>query len=190
MDNIKGLMKKVKMSDNIHISPKSTSQIGVNLKALKKELEELMNAKAKVYGFIGMEVYDLSKENKIDVPQIKNYLDNMDKINQSIDELEKEIKEKEAKNMGKNVCSCGYKLKPQDRFCPNCGEVVPRDTVICTCGAELKKDAKFCNSCGRSMEDILNAKGTPNQLPMKECICGAKVPTGQFMCLECGRKIE
>lgn len=190
MDNIKGLMKKVKMSDNIHISSKSASENGVNLKTMKKELEEKMNEKAKIYGFIGMEVYDLSKENKIEVPQIKSYLDKMDEINQSIKDLEKQIKEKEAKNAGKNVCSCGYKLKPQDRFCPNCGEVVPRDTVICICGTELDKNAKFCNSCGKSMENILKAQEEVKQPPMKECICGAKVPAGQFMCLECGRKIE
>lgn len=190
MDNIKVLMKKVKMPDNIHISPKSTSENVVNLKTMKKELEERMNEKVKIYGFIGMEVYDLSKENKIEVPQIKNYLDKMDEINHTIEDLEKQIKEKEAKNASKNVCSCGYKLKPQDRFCPNCGEVVSKDTVTCICGAELGKDARFCNSCGKSMEDILKSQEEPKQPVMKECICGAKVPAEQFMCLECGRKIE
>ena len=190
MDSIKGIMKKVKIPDSIQIAPKSSVSNGENLKTMKKELEDLMNAKVKIYGFIGMEIYDLSRENKIEIPQIQNYLDNMDKINQSIEDMEKAIKEKEAKNAGKNVCACGNKLKPQDRFCPNCGEVVRGDTVICTCGAELGKGVKFCNSCGKSMEDILKALEEPRQLPMKECICGAKVPAGQFMCLECGRKIE
>lgn len=190
MDNIKGLMKKVKMPNNMQIASKATPSNGENLKTMKKELEDLKNAKAKVYGFIGMEIYDLSRENKIEIPQIQNYLENMDKINQSIEEMEKAIKEREAKNAGKNVCACGYKLKPQDRFCPNCGEVVPRDTVICSCGAELDKNARFCHSCGKSMESILKKQEESAKQPMKECICGAKVPAGQFMCLECGRKIE
>lgn len=189
MDNIKDLMKKVKVPESIqHMAPKSDK--GVNLKALKKELEEKMNEKLKIYGFIGMEVYDLAQEEKIDFPQIKNYIDKMDEINLSIEELEKQIKEQEAKNAGKNVCTCGYKLKPQDRFCPNCGEVVQRDEIICSCGAELEKDSKFCRSCGRSMEEILKLQEESKRPPMKECICGAMVPVGQFMCLECGRKVE
>lgn len=32
-----------------------------------------MNDKAKIYGFIGMEVYDLSRENEIEIEQIRNY---------------------------------------------------------------------------------------------------------------------
>ena len=190
MDNIKELMKKVKIPDNIPIVPKSTVENAGNIKVMKKELAERMNDKIKTYGFIGMEVYDLSKSNKIQIPQIKGYLDKMDELNRRIEALEKSIKELEAKNSGKNVCTCGYKLKPKDRFCPNCGEVVQRNTVICTCGAELEKTAKFCNSCGKSMQEILKSQQTPNQPPMKECICGAKVPAGQFMCFECGRKVE
>lgn len=190
MDNIKELMKKVKVPESIHIAPRSASEKGVNLKALKKGLEDKRNEKLKVYGFIGMEVYDLAKEEKIDFPQIKNYIEKMDEINQSIETLEKQIKEQEAENVGKNVCACGFKLKPQDRFCPNCGEVVQRDTILCTCGAELKKDIKFCSSCGKSLEEILKIQEENKRPPMKECICGNMVPDGQFMCLECGRKIE
>lgn len=190
MDNIKGFMRKVKIPEGIQIASKSVPENGMNLKTMKKKLEEKMNEKAKIYGFIGMEIYDLSKENKVEIPQIKSYLDKMDEINHTIEDLEKHIKERETQNVGKNICACGYKLKPQDRFCPNCGEIVPRDTVICSCGSELNKNAKFCHSCGKSMENILKEQAKTEQQPVKECICGAKVPAGQFMCLECGRKIE
>ncbi len=189
MDNLKDLMKKVKVRENIqHIVPKSDKS--VNLKSLKKELEEKMNEKLKIYGFIGMEVYDLAQEKKIDFPQIKNYIEKMDEINQSIDNLEKQIKEQEARNVGKNVCTCGFKLKSQDRFCPNCGEMVQRDEIICICGKELEKDSKFCRACGKSVEEILKIQEENRRPPMKECICGAMIPAGQFMCLECGRKAE
>lgn len=190
MDSFKGLMKKVKMPENLHMASKSVTEKGVNLKTMKKELEERMNEKAKIYGFIGMEIYDLSKNNKIEIPQIKSYLDKMDELNKVTEELENQIKEEKMKNMGKDICVCGYKLKAQDRFCPNCGEVVPRDTIICTCGTELDKNTKFCNTCGKKVEELLEEKDEPKQAEMKECICGAKVPVGQFMCLECGRKIE
>ncbi len=191
MDNITGLMKKVKIPEKILPTSKVQTKDGLNLKTIKKELEELMNAKAKIYGFIGMEVYDLSKENKIEIAQIKTYLDNMEVLNGEIEELEKQKEELEKKSAGKNICSCGYKLKPQDRFCPNCGEVVSRDTIICTCGAELAKGAKFCSVCGKRTEDILQGQEIVKAPPkMRECICGAKVPEGQFMCMECGRKLE
>lgn len=187
MDGLKGFMKKVKIPENIM---QNQTEGGLNLKTIKKLLEEKLNEKAKVYGFIGMEVYDLSKENKIEIEQIKTYLEKMDALNSEINELEKQKEELEKKSAGKNICSCGYKLKPQDRFCPNCGEAVARDTIICTCGTELSKDVKFCSVCGKRMEDIIKEQEVSKAPEMRECICGAKVPAGQFMCLECGRKIE
>lgn len=190
MDSITGLMKKVKIPEKILPVSKVQTEKGPSLKAVRKSLEDKMNEKAKVYGFIGMEVYDLSKENKIEIAQIKTYLDKMDEINREIEELEQQKEELERKSAGKNVCACGCKLKPQDRFCPNCGEVVVRDTLICTCGTELSKNAKFCSVCGKSTEDIIKEQETEKEPEMRECICGARVPAGQFMCLECGRKIE
>ncbi|MBD5516106.1 MAG: zinc ribbon domain-containing protein [Lachnospiraceae bacterium] len=191
MDNIAGLMKKVKIPEKIIPASKVQTEDGLSLKAVKKNLEERMNEKAKIYGFIGMEVYDLSKEKKIEIVQIKAYLDKMDALNSEIEGLEKQKEELEKKSAGKNICSCGYKLKPQDRFCPNCGEVVARDMLICSCGAELAKDVKFCSVCGKRAEDILQEQEIMKAAPkMRECICGAKVPEGQFMCMECGRKLE
>lgn len=190
MANIKDLMEKVKIPENIPMLLKQQADGGGNLKAVRKSLEDKMNEKVKIYGFIGMEVYDLSKENRVEIAEIKTYLDKMDVLNGEIEELEKQKEELERKSAKKNICVCGYKLKQQDRFCPNCGEVVEKDTVTCMCGAELEKNAKFCNACGKSMEDILNGQRTVQAPAMKECICGAKVPAGQFMCLECGRKIE
>lgn len=190
MDKIKGIMKMVKVPEGIHAGTKSQTEDGVNLKAVKKSLEVKMNEKVKIYGFIGMEIYDLSKENRIEIAEIKTYLDKMDALNGEIEELEKQKEELERKSLKKNICSCGYKLKPQDRFCPNCGEVIERDAIICSCGAELSKTARFCGICGKSVEEITSAKQIMLSPAMKECICGAKVPVGQFMCLACGRKVE
>lgn len=194
MDNIKGFIKMVKVPEGIHAAAKTRAEGGANLKFVKNTLEEKMNEKVKVYGFIGMEIYDLSKENRVEIPEIKTYLDKMDALNIEIEELEKQKKELERKADKKNICSCGYKLKSQDRFCPNCGEVVERDVIICTCGAELSRTAKFCGTCGKPIAEIINTQQSVQTMQkvsaMKECVCGAKVPVGQFMCLECGRKVE
>lgn len=187
MSNIKSFIKNVKVPD---IVSKAGSNETVNLKALRKELDDCKNEMVKIYGFIGMEVYDLSKEGKIDVPQINNYLTKIDELNANIQDLEKGISAQETRNQGKNICSCGCKLNPQDRFCPNCGEVVLKDTIICTCGAEVSRNSKFCNSCGKKVEDLIAETSKVEQAPVKECICGAKIQPGQFMCLECGRKVE
>lgn len=190
MDSIKELMKKVKITESIPVVSKFQAEDGTNLKAVQKNLEEKMNEKVKIYGFIGMEVYDLIKEDRIEIAEIKTYIDKMDVLNTEVQELEKQKEELERKTAKKNICACGYKLKPQDRFCPNCGEVIAKDTILCTCGTELAKDAKFCNVCGKRIEEIVNNQEVAEEMVMKECICGAKVPAGQFMCLECGRKIE
>lgn len=190
MDSIKGIMQKVKMPESMHAIPKYQAETGNNLKAVKKNLEDKINEKIKIYGFIGMEVYDLAKANKIEIVEINSYIEKMDAIDVEIQVLEKQKAELERKGTGKNICVCGYKLKPEDKFCPNCGEVVERDTITCLCGKELSKEQKFCSSCGRRIEDIINAQEPVKTVTMKECICGAKVPQGQFMCLECGRKIE
>ena len=107
MDNIAGLMKKVKIPEKIIPASKVQTEDGLSLKAVKKNLEERMNEKAKIYGFIGMEVYDLSKEKKIEIVQIKSYLDKMDALNSEIEGLEKQKEELEKKSAGKNICSCG-----------------------------------------------------------------------------------
>lgn len=78
-----------------------------------------------------METYDLIKANKIQIPQLSNYMGKMNELNQVIEEIEEIIKKEE--NKGKNVCICGYKLKSRDRFCPNYSELVPRDTKKCAC---------------------------------------------------------
>lgn len=186
MDNLKGFMKKMKIPD----ITKDGGNKSQSIKSISKALEEKMNHKAKIYGFIGMEVYDLSKEKQIEIVQIKNYLDQMDALNQEIEELEKEKAELEVKNAGKNICTCGYKLKPQDRFCPNCGEVISKDITVCVCGAKIDKNTKFCRTCGKSIEEVQKALEPAQPKTMRECICGAKIPEGQFMCFECGRKIE
>lgn len=187
LDKLKDMIKNVPDKLQNIVKPAAG---GTNLKMLKSELDEKRNEKIKTYGFIGMEVYDLASENRIDIPQVKGYIDKMNELNAAIEELEHKIADVERSNENQNICSCGYKLKPEDKFCPNCGEAVVLSAVICVCGAEVSRDSRFCQSCGRKMEDIVKINDLPAPPPMKECICGAKVPADQFMCMECGRKLE
>ena len=190
MENkFKDILKKVPVPNAIQnaIKPITADQGGI--KNAKKELEEKKSEKSKTYGFIGMEVYDLVKAGKISIPQINSFITKMDELDTSIAELEEKVQAQKNKPAGKNICSCGYKLKPHDKFCPKCGEPVQSDKVVCTCGTVFDDDLGFCRSCGKSRADVLKEQEQLH-MPVKECICGAKIMPGQFMCLECGRKVE
>lgn len=52
---------------------------------------------------------------------------------------------------------CGHALRPEARFCGQCGQVVatqvaePRPTVCPACGRPLRTGAKFCGGCGQRL---------------------------------------
>jgi RNA polymerase subunit RPABC4/transcription elongation factor Spt4 len=58
--------------------------------------------------------------------------------------------------VGMACASCGSALRPDQKFCPNCGAPVPppppapsAETKFCTsCGAKIPAAAQFCGSCG------------------------------------------
>lgn len=54
MDNLKGLIKKVKVPDAIQEALGNSDEKDPSLKSVNKALEEKMNEKAKVFGFIAM----------------------------------------------------------------------------------------------------------------------------------------
>ncbi len=121
--------------------------------SLSPKVDAVMQSAADAYERQYMEVYDLSREKRIEIAEINSYLDKMDVLNSEIEELEKQRDELEKKSVKRNICVCGYKLKSQERFCPNCGEAVERDTVTCTCGAKVPAGQFMCMECGRKIED-------------------------------------
>lgn len=162
--------------------------------SMKKLLEEKEKERSKIYGFIGMDVYDLYKEGKADFPELEVHFEKMKELEQEIAELEAEKQKRELQSKGSSVCSCGQPLSAKDSFCPNCGKPIDKGTITCVCGNEIKSDLKFCPNCGKSVKEILEGGQQPGnagvQTRYRECICGAKVPEGQFMCMECGRRVE
>lgn len=94
-----------------------------------------------------------------------------------------------------NKClRCGNQLKPNAKFCTNCGTKVitgtnstlntPENT--CECGAELKPGAKFCTTCGKKVQPVVES------IVKKEntCECGAELKLGAKFCTKCGRSLE
>lgn len=196
MDKFKDLIKKVPVPDSIQNTVMTALGKNPAAASLNKELTDKKDEQIKVYQLIGMEVYDLVKEGRTDIPQIKGYIDKIDDIIARISELEKSIEQLEAEKAGgKRVCSCGCELAPGAHFCPKCGAsvAVQNTTITCTCGAVIPANSVFCISCGKRIavpaaeSDLLTTAAEPK---MKQCICGAMVPEGQFVCYECGRKVE
>ncbi len=161
---------------------------------IKKALEEKEKERSKIYGFIGMDVYDLYKKGQADLPELEVHFEKMRELEEEIAELEAKKQAAERQSKGVKICSnCGQPVSAKDAFCSNCGQPVEEGMMTCTCGNRIKNDLKFCPNCGKSVNELLENGTAERQLPLmryRECICGAMVPEGQFMCMECGRKIE
>lgn len=71
---------------------------------------------------------------------------------------------------------CGAMIKPNAKFCPECGE---KQGLTCPkCGEAVSANAKFCPSCG---EKLAQAKTCPK--------CGAECKKTAKFCPECGEKL-
>lgn len=50
---------------------------------------------------------------------------------------------------GSAACTgCGYSLRPEQKFCPECGSPRPQKRFCSQCGQTLAANAKFCSECG------------------------------------------
>lgn len=165
-----------------------------NSQSLKKSLEEKNKEKSKIYGYLGMETYDLYKGQKLSAPELEIHFEKLGALEKEIAEIEEKLAQ--AANAGKPVCSCGCVLNDQMKFCPKCGKPVELDFVICACGQRIKSDMSFCPYCGNKRNVALEppeqkeAEAVRKEEVFRECVCGAKIPEGQYMCMECGRKVE
>lgn len=166
------------------------------LKALKQRKASLIQEKQKYFGYLGMAVYDLHKEQGLELKEFSMDLEKLAEFDREIAEINQQIEAKELEQAqpGKNVCvNCGTKLDGKARFCAKCGTPVQSGFITCRCGENISRTDKFCPVCGTSVEELLEeekkAALPPNEAEAKTCICGAKVEPGQFMCMECGRKL-
>lgn len=195
------VIEKVKGAANI---VKNNQMGGKNTPVgnLNKQIEEKMEEKSKIYGYIGMEACDLRAAGKLQPPpELLGYFEKLEEIDKEIQELNAEKQAYELQTTNKTTCVCGYILTPENKFCPQCGAPVDNGMVTCACGKQVSKSTQFCGFCGNNIQQMLasnvgQSAGGPVMMqpnvppkPTRQCICGAQVPDGQFMCMECGRKI-
>lgn len=133
-----------------------------SLGSVKKQVNDLLQEKSRLYGVIGMEACDLHRAGKLPSGELELYFEKMEIISQKLEQLEEEKKALETRAQKNNICECGCKLPKNVKFCPNCGTPVESLTAA---GQQA-------------------AAAAPDQ----ECICGARIKPGQFMCMECGRR--
>lgn len=50
------------------------------------------------------------------------------------------------------ICSCGYQLNGDMKFCPECGKTRDNGMRTCRCGKQIEREMKFCPYCGEKIE--------------------------------------
>lgn len=163
---------------------------------LKKNLEDKQNEKNKIYNYIGMEVYDLYRNNGFRQDELNVYLDKLVDLDKEIREIESEMEQLNSASKSMR-CSCGNTILDGMKFCSKCGKPIEKDEIPCKCGRMLKRDMKFCPECGQSVADLMDEQEKPAEktseekaIEIKKCICGAQITEGQSVCMECGRKVS
>ena len=80
-----------------------------------------------------------------------------------------------AASAGVPCASCGARMAPGAKFCPECGKPAVQPGSKCaSCGASVPAGAKFCPECGKPSGPSTCAK------------CGAAMAPGVKFCPECG----
>jgi len=128
-----------------------TAKTGI-VDADKQKMKPLIAEKAKMYEFIGMEVFDLYVAGKMNLSEIEPFCKKIETLNVEITKLEAEIAQTS------NICECGEKLQKEAKFCPSCGkntavtsmpQAQATNTVECVCGAAVEQSSLMCMECGR-----------------------------------------
>lgn len=160
----------------------------MSMSAIKRQIKALVNEKAKVYEFIGMEVHEMYQENGIEVLRLEPFLEKLNTIENELTKLNQK-KEDKQKNKKLTTCECGQKIDEETKFCPGCGKKVNVEPLVCHCGTELGDHSSFCPNCGSKREEIESSSDAIETTAMIECVCGAMVAIDQAMCMECGRRV-
>lgn len=159
----------------------------LSMASIKKQMNMLVKEKAKMYEFIGMEIYDLYKNENLEIPQIEAFYKKLDGLEGEIKKLDN-MREEKKKKKKTIVCECGTSTTDDQKFCPGCGKKLLKEMIICNCGNEISEEIKFCPNCGTNRE-MLKESSDKVESAKVECVCGAMVGVDELMCMECGRRI-
>lgn len=122
------------------------------LTSVKKK--PLIAEKAKMYEFIGMEIYDLYESGQLQIDAILPFCHKIAGINQELAALEN------TEIQNGLICECGAKLHEDMNYCMACGKKVALEELIaqepetktyteCVCGAVVEVGTPMCMECGR-----------------------------------------
>lgn len=160
---------------------------------IKKNIEEKQKEKQKIFGYLGMELYEKCKEGDYNLPDFEIHIEKLKSLDTEIEALNNELN---AMNSDISlICSnCGAELQENAKFCMICGTPVASSENICSCGTKLDKGMMFCPVCGQKASEVFEVKqSTDNDnIPqnMRTCICGAALKEGQSICMNCGRLVK
>jgi len=144
-----------KIKDGITETASKTGIYDVN----KQKMKSLIAEKAKMYEFIGMEIFDLYEAGKVEISSIEPFCKKIIGLNAELALLEN------ATIQNEHLCECGAKLHEEMKFCAVCG----------------KKVSAF--------DPIKPSVTETPVIEYTQCVCGAEVEVGSPMCMECGRRI-
>ena len=137
------------------VETSSQEKDGATIKGLKQRKAELVQEKQKYFGYLGMAVYDLHREQGLEFREFSMDLEKLEEFDEAIRAINQRIEEKEQEktNSGKNVCTnCGARLEGKMRFCGKCGAPVKEEeSRNCICGARIEPGQFMCMECGRKL---------------------------------------
>ena len=114
----------------------------ISAKVLNKVHQKLMSD-------YGIAVFSFNIANVIIDENDRRRLSN---IKKGVIEVEAPVEEPTPVVEDKNVCSnCGKALRPNAKFCDNCGQKIGGNPVCPNCGVENSPEAKFCLNCGNKL---------------------------------------
>lgn len=65
------------------------------------------------------------------------------------------------------VCDCGFVVKNNEKFCPQCGKKIEKEKkkILCEhCSSSIDEDSKFCVCCGFKVDNKVNLSKDDYQL--------------------------
>ncbi len=127
---------------------------------LKQDIKKAEQRRKETYMALGVRVYNLIKEGKINLEELEVPVREIDSIAEEIATKEIAIEKikKEKKAARGTMCPhCGVQAAPRAKFCPNCGKdmkgpVAEPGTPVCPrCNKEIDEGDVFCGHCGKKL---------------------------------------
>ena len=137
---------------------------------IKQNIKILEIDKKELFFNSGKLAYNIYKEGHIQDERLKDIFKEIDKCNEEISRLNKQLEDAAATAQTAKICpKCGRTNNPNAKFCAGCGNVMadmtppaPVSGKICPkCGTRNDDIAKFCFRCGGTFPMVHTPVPTP-----------------------------